>query len=82
MLNWEKGNTPRQRPYQCQFFHHKCHMMECAVIILDPVNERMANKQDDEKPFYLLTAPKFFATTILQSLPLRSSFHSLYSIVS
>ena len=82
MLKWEKGNTPRQTPYQCQFFHHKCHMMECAIIILDPVTERMANNQDDQKPCYLLTASKFFATTILQSIPLLSSFHSLSSFVS
>lgn len=77
-----KGNTPRQRPYQCQCFHHKCHKMECAIIILGPITERLANNQDDEKKCYLLTASKFFATTILQSLPLLSSFHSISSFVS
>ena len=76
MLNWEKGNIRRQSPYQYQFFHHKCDTMECAIIILDPVTEWLENNQDDEKPCYLLTGPRFFATTIFQSLPLLSSFHS------
>ena len=52
MLKWEKGNTTRQSLYQRQFFHHKCHMMECAIIILDRVTERLANNQDDERPCY------------------------------
>jgi len=50
MLKWEKGNTPRQSLYQRQFFHYKCHMMEFAIIIIDPVIERMGNNQDDERP--------------------------------
>ena len=82
MLNWEEGNTPRQRPCQCQCFHFKCHTMGCAIIILGPITERLANNQDVEKPSYLPTASKFFATTVVQSLPLLSSFHSLFSFVS
>ena len=50
MLTWEKGNTPRKTPYQCQFFHHKCHIKECRIIRFDPVTDRLANNQDDEKP--------------------------------